>query len=440
MKRVLPALLLLAYACTSASAPSTTALPPTTGTDDNPVSTTTEPAPTTSTSMVPLGIEALSASLQADVLQLVADVQRLRGLDFLEPPRITVLTDQELEERVRVQIQEETEDVEADQALYILLGLLPAGTDLLALYTDLYGEQTAGFYDGETKELVVPGGSDALSPLQRGTLIHELTHALTDQHHDLWQIRKTMIDDQRFDEAAAFLAVIEGDATLVEVLYLQEMSPEDQQSFLAESFEVDTTIFDSVPLFIQRSLLFAYQEGFAFVKRLHDLGDFDAVDAAYERWPVSTEQVLTPRDYLRDAPLIPASAEFDVTGHELVYDSDWGELGFLLMFEQVLGEAPAKEPSDGWGGDRFRLWFDGVNAVAVIEYVGDSETDAAELADALVEYSVTAMAVGAPSQSGEAVVMAGSDYAYVSRSGSNVVFVAATDPVTGAAVVAGLGG
>ena len=437
MKRLVPALVLLASACTATTAPTTTEPMATTTAS----STTSVPASTTSTApMVPLGIESLPASLQADVIQLVSDVQRLRGLDFLEAPRVTVLSGEELADRVRADFEEETENIDADQALYLLLGLLPPGTDLLALYVELFGEQVAGFYDGDTKELVVPAGSDSFSPLQRGTLIHELTHALTDQHHDLWQVRKSMLDEQRFDEAVAYLSVVEGDATLVQILYLQEMTPADQQSFFAEGFDVDTAIFDAAPVFIQRSFLFPYQEGFAFVQRLFDLGEFTAVDTAYDRWPVSTEQILTPRDYLRDEPLTIAGTELDLAGHELVYDSDWGELGFLLMFEQVLGEAPANVAADGWGGDRFRMWFDGVNAVMVIEYVGDTETDAAELADALVAYAVTGMAVGAPSQSGDAVVLSGSDYAYVARSGADVVFVAASDPAIGSAITADLGG
>lgn len=443
MKRLPAVLMLLASACTAAPIPSTVTLAPSTSptTSSTTTTTVTTTLPQPSTTLLPTGIEALPESLQAEIIQLVEDVQRLRELPFLEAPRVTVLTADELASRVREQIAEETENVDADQALYVLLGLLPSGQDLLGLYTDLYGEQIAGFYDGDAKELVVPAGEATFSPLERGTLIHELTHALTDQHHQLWQKRNQLIDDQKYDEATAFLSVIEGDATLVQIRYLQEMSPEDQQAFLAASFQTDTTVFDAAPLFIQRSLLFPYQEGLVFTQRLFDLGGFGAVDDAYDRWPTSTEQIITPREYLRDEPLTPSTAEITIPGNELVYDSDWGELSFLLMFEQVLGEGPvASDPSQGWGGDRFRLWFDGENVTMVIEYVGDTSNDAGELFDALNAYVASAMSVGKPNRAGDATTFSGADYAFVDRSGANVVFVAAGDPAVGAAVVAELGG
>lgn len=444
MKPLLAGLLLVLTACTAGSNPTTTAstLATTAPTTTAAETTSTSGAETTTTTaFAPLGIDGLPDAMREQILTLIDDVQRIRELRFLEPLQITLLTSEELSERVRTQIEEETEDVEADQALYVLLGLLPPGTDLLALYSDFYGASVAGFYDGEERELVVPAGSEMLTPLQRGTLIHELTHALADQHHGMSAARKEMIDAERFDEAAAFLALIEGDATLVEILYLQEMSRADQEEFLAESFATDSSVFDAAPIFLQKSLLFPYQEGFAFTQRLYDVGGFAAVDEAYANWPVSTEQVLTPRDYLRDLPIAPEMRDLEVVGHELVYDSDWGELGFLIMFEQILGEGPeANEPAEGWGGDRFRLWFDGVNVVMLIEYVGDTERDATELSEALVDYALAGMAVGSLTEAGGSVTLSGDDYAYVSREGANVTFVAAGDPSIGADLVAALGG
>ncbi len=402
--------------------------------------TTTAPADTTTTGAAPdvspVGLEDLSPELRAEVLELVELTQEVRELRFLEPPVITVVTDEELAQRVRESIEEEVEDLDADEALYVLLGLIPPDGDLLALYTDLYGEQVAGFYDGDEGELVIP--SDAsLSPLQRSTLIHELTHALTDQHFDMSANYEALVEQERFDEAAAYLSVIEGDATLTEILYIQDLPVAEQQALISESLEADSTAFDAAPRFIRDSLIFPYQEGFAFTQRLFELGGFFEIEKAYSKPPLSTEQIIEPRDFGRDLPIDVAAPVQTLDGYELIYDSVWGQLGFDTMFDQILGDDASRTASDGWGGDRYSYFYDGTESAMVLNYRGDSELDAEEMESALIAYIQTAMAVGAQSQISGFTAFSGDDFAAVSRDGSAVTFVAASDPAVGTILVGG---
>jgi hypothetical protein len=340
--------------------------------------------------------------------------------------------DDELEARVRESIAEDTEDVPADEALFELLGLIDPEIDLLAMYLDLYGEQVAGYYDGETGELVVPAG-ESFSALQKATLVHELTHALTDQRFGFNDAYERMIDEDRFDEAVAFLAVIEGDATLTEILYIQQLTTREQQELLAESFASDSTVFESVPAFLQNSLIFPYRQGLAFVQRAYGLGGFDEVNRLYVEPPVSSEQISEPRDHQRDMPIGVEIVEPALSGYDVVYRSVWGELSFDLMFDQVLdGE---DEAVDGWGGDAYVQWFDGTEAALLLTYVGDTESDGAEMYDALVRYVTAAMVVEDSSESGGGVVFEGEDFAFVRLTSSSVQFVAAGDAEIGRQIV-----
>jgi hypothetical protein len=417
---------------TSSGEPATTESLPATTTAEQPTTTESEEMP----DVMPLGLEDLSPSLRTEVLELVALTQELRELRFLEAPVITVVDDEELARRVRESIEEEVIGIEADQALYSLLGLIAPETDLLALYSDLYGEQVAGFYDGDEGELVIPSG-DLLSPLQRSTLIHELTHALTDQHFDMSANYEALVDEERFDEASAYLSVIEGDATLTEILYIQDLPLAEQQELISESLEADSSTFDAVPQFIQDSLIFPYQEGFVFTQRLFELGGFFEIEKAYSKPPVSTEQIIEPRDFGRDLPIDVAAPTQALDGYELIYDSVWGELGFDTMFDQILGEDASRTASDGWGGDRYSLFFDGTESALVLNYRGDSERDAEEMQAALLDYIVSAMAVGGPSESGGYTTFSGDDFAAVLRDGDAVTFVAASDPGIGASLLDG---
>lgn len=402
--------------------------------------TTAQPVPTTvatvaTTSQPPPGLDELSPEIAGQIEELIATTEQIRQLDFVEPPTVEVVSREELATRVTDELAEDTENVDTDQALYQLLGLLDPETDLLALYTEVFGEQVAGFYDGDTRQLVIPAGSDRLNALEQGTLVHELTHAVTDQTFSMWDTFNDLIDTQRFDEASALQAVIEGDAVFTELQYVRGLPRDQQEEWIEASLGVETSAIDAAPQYLQESIIFPYVQGQIFVERLHQLGGYPEIDAAYQQWPVSTEQVITPRDYRRDQPVPIEAPAVVIDGYEQVYDSVWGELGFQLMFSQILDGRPAA--SDGWGGDRFLTFFDGTEVAMVLEYRGDTTTDADELAAALLEYVPAAMAVGEATEEGAGTVFAGDDYAFVARSGETVVWVAASDPAVGESITAG---
>ncbi|MEX1038185.1 MAG: hypothetical protein WDZ96_04935 [Acidimicrobiia bacterium] len=390
----LVALVLVAAACTDSGVIESTTTSPVEET-----TTTTQPGETTTTTTMLVidelpGTESLPQAVRDELLELVNVTQELRELSFLEAPLISVVTDVELEALVREQIEEEAENLPADQALYELLGLLDGTLDLRTLLTDLYGEQVAGFYDGETGELVVPITASGFSQVQRATLVHELTHALTDQRFDFHSKYQAMFDEERYDEASAYQALLEGDASFTEVLYLQTLSQQELGEFFAEALQTGTEQFDSAPQFIQDALLFPYDTGLTFVQDIYMADGWETVNEAYERFvdlPGSTEQVITPDDYGRDLPLDVTMPEFDVPGYELRESSVWGELGLRILFNEVLGDSATLEAADGWGGDRYSFWFDGSNAVFVLVYEGDTATDQAETEEALLEFARTSV-------------------------------------------------
>src|SRR5919106_1123525 len=176
--------------------------------------TTTAPAPsTTTTTPGPQptppdlsGLEGLSPEVLEQLEELIVTAQEIRELPFLSPPKITVVSDVELEARVRESIEEDIEDFPADEALYVLLGLLDPGSDLLTMLLDLYGEQVAGFYDGDTGEIVVPAREDGFALVQQGTMVHGLVHAIADQHFGFDDTFERMVDGDVLDEAAAYQA------------------------------------------------------------------------------------------------------------------------------------------------------------------------------------------------------------------------------------------
>jgi hypothetical protein len=429
------ALALIVGACSRTSGETTTtSAPETTTTVDDGTTSTSGQTTTTTTLAEPTweelpGIESLPQEVQDELLALVRITEETRGLRFADPPIISVVTEEELEARVRQQIEEDSEDFPADEALYKLLGLLNEDVDLAALLTDLYGEQVAGFYDGDTGELVVPIREEGFSIVQRATMVHELTHSLTDQQFQFHDTYMAMFDEDRLDEASAYQALIEGDASMTELLYLQTLSQRELGEFFAEALDVDSTALDAAPAFIQDSLLFPYDSGLAWVQQHYLRDQWETINAAYSEMPNlpgSTEQIITPDDYERDLPQVVVAEAPPLTGYELERESVWGEFGFRIMLDQILGETAGIEAADGWGGDYYAQWFDGQNAALLILFEGDTDRDTEELRSALLDYALTAVAE--------------EDWVWVEVFDGRLAFVAADQQAVGESILASVGG
>ncbi len=421
-------------ACTETAADTTTTVHSTSTTEAEDTTTTTV-GTTTTTLPEPTwdqlpGIDALPPEVQEELLALVRTTEEIRGLRFQEPPAITIVTEQELKDRVVQQIEDEAEDFPADEALYKLLGLLEDDVDLQLLLTELYGEQVAGYYDGDTRELVVPMREEGFSVVQRATMVHELTHALTDEQLDFHTRYTEMLDEERLDEASAYQALIEGDASMAELRYLQTLTQREIGEFVADALDIDTTKLDSAPMFIQDSLIFPYDSGLAWVQNRYLRDQWTTVNEAYAEMPDlpgSTEQIITPSDYERDLPrALTTPTAPALPGHELERESVWGEFGFRIMIDQVLGEEVGVDAADGWGGDYYAQWFDGTNAALLILFEGDTDRDTEELRSALLEYALTAVAE--------------EDWAWVEVFDGRLAFIAADQPEVGETILTSIGG
>ena len=430
MRRFL-ALLVVSVAVTSCvSTPPDEAAP----TSSSSTSLATTTAPSTTTTLDPQALH--EQAILDQINELIARTEQIRELEFLAEPTVTLVGDDELATRVQQLIGENVkpDEIARDTALEELLGLIPEGTDLLALYRDLYGEQVLGFYDGKTKELVVPSNEDKLSPAQKTTLVHELTHALTDQHFGFSDKADALDEAQRFDELTALQAVTEGDATLTELHYVAALPTDEQQEVIAGSLNQDTSVFDSAPRFIQDLLVFPYNAGFTLLNGLWSSSSgFDTINDVYVDPPTTTEQVIHPDKYASREPAVTVSLpDTALDGYEAVEESVWGELVFEVMLRQELGANVADVAAAGWGGDRYRLLWNGENVAFALLYAGDSETDAIEMQQALGDYAAAAMAVSKTRDDGNGVALTGDAYAFVSRVADRVLFIAADDPAVGA--------
>jgi uncharacterized iron-regulated protein len=179
-----------------------------------------------------------------------------------------------------------------------------------------------GYYSTKDKALFVY--DDIAGNYERGVLIHELVHALQDQHFGL-----ARRDDapQGSDAEMALSALIEGDATFTMIEVLKKDQPR-VAAMLDQPLEKSRNLRNA----------FLYAQGARYVKALKERGGWEAVNRAYRFAPHTTAAILHPEGV----------ASLDLGPGKVV-----GEFGLIAKLKSEPATAPeAVAVAAGWRGDR----------------------------------------------------------------------------------------
>lgn len=400
---LLAALALVAAACGGSSAETTTTTAP-----GRPATTSPSDSSTTST---PDDGDADEIARQID--ELIVQAQQIRGLELLRPINVVLLNDAEYQARFEEILEEDLnpDDIAAVNALLRMLGIIGPTDNYRDLLEVFVTTGTGGFYDSDTEELVVRLVGDELGPQARSVVVHEVVHALQDQHFTLLDDR----EDLEGDPAYVSLAIAEGDALLREATYVQSLSLREQAAYVAEFSQIDLSALDSIPGYIRNSLEAPYLDGFQF----HQLIGIDSIDEQFEDPPESSEQLLSQTAFLRDEqPIDVTLPDLELPGYELWFNAPAGQKDLELMLGDAISAPDAQRAADGWGGDINRVYNAGEDeAVYILKYVGDTKQDAEELEAAFDEFIDTLVPDGV--------------YSFVERTDAELLVMIASDPALG---------
>jgi hypothetical protein len=270
----------------------------------------------------------------------------------------------------------EDEDAKRMQRGEIVLkkfGLLDRDFNLKPFMLSLLKEQIAGYYDSKTKTVYM---LDWIDPeTQKPVLVHELTHALQDQHTDLekWSdqtppdVSHNASEDNEHlakDELdTARTAALEGQAMAVFLDYSLKPSgrslikdPEVLEQLQSQMQSTDDSpVLARAPLLLSESLLFPYKDGLSFEQDVWmDKGRKPAFVGVLDRPPASTWEVINPRMY-EQGKQSPVLVMPDI--HPLLnkkykaYDiGQVGQLDLRILAQIFGGEAAARELTPAWDG------------------------------------------------------------------------------------------
>ena len=315
-----------------------------------------------------------------------AQVAALRGLPIEDEIEAELIDPVELSELLaeRDRDAEAIERLSASARVLAALRHVPPDSDLEAIVEELQSATVVGLYDAQDGVAYISSDEVPLEPGPATTAAHELVHALQDQHFDLTRFEDIPTDDG--DAALAFLAVVEGDAVLVEEEWAATHQTEEERA-RAERDQLagasrQLAVLDDVPSYVVETFAFPYVAGERFVAALIEEGGYDAVDAALDEPPTTTLEILDPEAYLEEfeAESVQAGAPPE-DGFEEILSSSFGAFDLLALF----GSASSDEGQAGaatwpaWRAGALTGWErdDELVVVGAWRFEGDDRADSA---------------------------------------------------------------
>ncbi len=412
-------------------------------------SATTTPATTMSTTVpttLPTTTVATTTSLPwripseqvAFLEELVQTVEQLRGRRFLHRPDLATFVDGDLADDRQAEV---TAQAGFHRDFFELLGMLGPETDLVEYFMSETAALPSVFYDPDQETVFISEGVFPIDQINAVLLMGELTKALSHQHHPLLFEPLSPADPAEFDLRLAHQALLEGEAALVQALYLQALTQEARNGISVGEVDPEGAPGGIPGLLVEMSH-FSRRAGESLAFDFYRQGGFPAIDQALDRPPLTTEQVLHPQSYRTGEPVVEvAPFGLVIPGYEVVDEGTWGELRLRGLLGHDGNEITAALAAQGWGGDRYQVLWRPLTGEVVfaIRLAADSFAEEAELNAALHDLIRTGMDVGESTVAGTSTEWDGADYAMVAWEVGAITWVAASDNAVGRQVAAQLG-
>lgn len=265
-------------------------------------------------------------------------------------------------------------EIEAFSVALRLFHLIGPDDDIIELVSEDDGTSILGMYLSEEGRLVLITDSGAdIDPYNEMILAHEYVHSFQDVAFDSERLH-AYIDNDDNDSRTEYDTTIsclkEGDATLTMVLYMEEVYGDDWRDVaFTDDEDEDEEAEAALPPALERYNNFNYIECTRFVTTLYRDGGWEAVNAAYQNPPRTTEQILHPEKFLaREAPRNPAPASIVDTlgeGWSLLDISPFGEFDVYNYLVTILeDELVAAQAAAGWGSGSTAIYVQDQDDIA----------------------------------------------------------------------------
>jgi hypothetical protein len=259
----------------------------------------------------------LAACMSASPLDpAMRAVEQIRGRKFLEPVRNVTIDRSDLTRHLMSQMEQSTPySLEEWGFLLKALQFIDVdATEALPRLLSLYESQVLAFYDPHSHTYYsirqlpdLPEGVASIADpkmLEESVMVHELMHALQDQHFGLAAKTKALLHDT--DASMAYHSVLEGEAVLVMIAHMltkmgvtldEAVKDAKTLEMLTSALLAEEMIDPSTPRYFVEMLKFPYVEGLKFVLAAYQRGGWKELDRIHANPPRSTREILNPNEY-----------------------------------------------------------------------------------------------------------------------------------------------
>ena len=317
----------------------------------------------------------------AQLDEIVKELSRITGWPLLKKVQYDSMNRGQLKAYFEKRIREvvKPEEIRVEELTLKKFGYVPGDYNLEKATIELLTEQAAAFYDYRAKRMVML--EDSASGLQQIALVHELAHALADQHVNLEKfIDKAGKSD---DGALARAAVMEGQATWLMAEYMANRIGQslkdapwmlDMMSKTAAAMGDGFPVFNKAPLYIRETLVFPYAQGLRFQQEMFMKLGPKSFSELFKRPPLTTREVLHPENYLNRVPLPPIrlpSFEGE-SSYRKIAEGTLGEFDHAILLRQYAADI---EPlAAAWRGGSYRVFEHKSNGRLVLVYASRWES------------------------------------------------------------------
>lgn len=291
-------------------------------------------------------------------------IARIGKLPFSRAVPVRYLDNDELRNEVEKRFNSSySKKMAQKEAVFIrLMGFTGETLDVFRIRKRIALDNVGGYYDKVNKELLALREYRSVDYVNSMILLHELRHSLQDIYFDL----QSLLDKRPYsdfdDRRLALLAALEGDATFL-MVQCSDLDPR----LLASTQTADALIsFAPVakasmlyrePEVIKKQLVMPFIQGLRFFNTIYKRRKWKGVNRVLKRPPLSSEQILHPKKYLKNEKPNEVSIRYVPRGFNLYHSGVIGEY-YLNVLLSPMGQEEDLDFAQGWGGDMFHIFKD----------------------------------------------------------------------------------
>lgn len=316
------------------------------------------------------------AAVFSQVDAMLASLAEITGLRPRKPISRSLISRDEIHALLESRLAEEItpEELRREELFLKMFGFVEEDFDLKGEIVDVLTEQATAIYDFKTRRLYVADWTP--DDMLEFAVVHELAHALADQHFNL---RRFVKQSKSSEADIARAAVMEGQASWLMTEHVLRQSGRSMignrfiAAAAASASRIEASkfpVFAASPLFLRESMLFPYTKGLLFQQAVIDKQGQSGFAEIFRNPPLSSQHILDPESYFEGRkPAHPPLPKVKLPRRfKKIHEGEIGQLDHYILLKQYLGETIAEDLAPQWRGGHYKILENRKTKQAVLFY------------------------------------------------------------------------